>query len=533
MKNTPGIKFAFHEIIRIFGKWSLIRISFYPLTIIVTTPIRLAKSLWNCRILLPGKEWSEYHHFTIRGALVSLFYATRALNLHRYGRSGYSPYLGLGNYPLSRCFHYSLFSLYAYWKAGAVTLIVGMLGWWIMHFLWFQVYAGIQIIIVVLLAIISTTFYANVFYRQNYNVLGWLFFPAALFGILTQQWILAASAVLLASFGSFTVVILANIIFVVFALEMGELYPIFALIPANIKLLIHFYPFFTQSDRSKILFSVLKAIGTSEKKAKYRRTSSKKLNLYAIYYIIIYIQFIVFLYIITGKLSILLLTGVMIFFINSTFIRFADHHSAHMLVFSLATAVMIINFDYVLIPSYWILISPLPALAFSFRLENFLDVVPEMSPVSLKKLKRSMKDFLSPIKSKQRILMAYSDPEDIYENIFNGYRTIYELILYIAAVRKIHLLPDWWAVFELNYKGAPDFWGRDVASVLKNVKQWQAGYIIIYQKAGSQLEVKWQQNGFEMVAKFSWADFEQEFRNSTLFKGHTPDWWLLKRPDGI
>jgi hypothetical protein len=92
-------------------------------------------------------------------------------------------------------------------------------------------------------------------------------------------------------------------------------------------------------------------------------------------------------------------------------------------------------------------------------------------------------------------------------------------------------MPDWWATMELNYIGAPNLWGRDVDSVMKNIKQWKADYVIIYQEAGSRLETKWQKNGFVVISQFSWSDYEEDFKDSMPFRGEIPEWWLLKKPD--
>ena len=141
-----------------------------------------------------------------------------------------------------------------------------------------------------------------------------------------------------------------------------------------------------------------------------------------------------------------------------------------------------------------------------------------------------MEEFLKKIKRGERVLIVLNDPNDIYENIFDGYRTIYELPLYVAAKRNIHLLPDWWAVFELNYQGAPDFWGRDINSVLKNIKLWKAKYVIIYQIDNSSLESKWNDDGFKVLSKFSWKNYMHLLGEDIPFKGEAPDWWLLKIP---
>ena len=110
-----------------FGWLGMVRLLFYPLTVLVTTPVRLAQTLWACRVLADGR-WGNYPHFTATTGLSYLFYWRRAINLYRFGRAGASPYLGVGKYRLSRCFFYPLPSLYAYWAAGAVVPLAGIFG---------------------------------------------------------------------------------------------------------------------------------------------------------------------------------------------------------------------------------------------------------------------------------------------------------------------------------------------------------------------------------------------------------------------
>ena len=91
-------------------------------------------------------------------------------------------------------------------------------------------------------------------------------------------------------------------------------------------------------------------------------------------------------------------------------------------------------------------------------------------------------------------------------------------------------MPDWWAVYKLNYEGAPDFWGRDLASVQENLEYWKADYLIVYQESGTELSPQWEKVGFEALNSFSWADYDEELRGEKPYSGSTPDWWLLRNP---
>ena len=76
--------------------------------------------------------------------------------------------------------------------------------------------------------------------------------------------------------------------------------------------------------------------------------------------------------------------------------------------------------------------------------------------------------------------MAFDNPQGVYENVFDGYRTLLELPFYVSSEREIHFVPDWWAVYDSNFEGAPDFWGRDVDSVIEDTKRWKADYNVIW-----------------------------------------------------
>lgn len=514
-----------------FGWFGLVRLFFYFLTALLTTPIRLIQTLWKCRILAKG-SLGDYSHFSTFAGMDYLIYWTIALNLRKFGHSGYSPYMGLGRHPLRRFFHHSLISLYPYWKASTIVLLLGMFGWLFSHLIWLNQTPASWVLLIIFLAAISTTFYANTFALQNYNVLGWLFFPLGLYGIFTKNWIIAAIAWFMVSFGSFTVTSIAGILSVVSAVMYFSFAPIFAFIPAGLRLLVYFYHLLIVKDLKSSFLNVMRAIGMYSKGAEYKHSHNLKATITSVYFLLIYGQFLVVLYLITGKLSVLFLTGLLLFLINSSLImRFLDLQSAYMLMFSLATAEIIQLPDPRLLLSYWILISPLPLLIPFPFVKKVLDIVPPAAPFYIRKLKQGMEVFLGEVRPGERVLMALDNPEGLYQKLFDGYRALLELPYYIASEKGFHFMPDNWAVFESNYEGAPDFWGRDLVSVLKNAAFWKADYVVVYQDSGTQLNSEWESAGFKVLSKFSWLDYEKELNGVRPYDGNTPDWWLLRKKE--
>jgi hypothetical protein len=72
-----------------------------------------------------------------------------------------------------------------------------------------------------------------------------------------------------------------------------------------------------------------------------------------------------------------------------------------------------------------------------------------------------------------------------------------------------------------------------LSAVLRNARIWKADFVIIYEKAGSELDPKWKNAGFMVLDKFSWIDQENELRGIKPYKGMVPDWWLLKVPEPL
>ncbi len=512
-----------------YGWTGFLALPVYPVVALAAAPVRWAQTLWQCRWLAAGK-WREYTHFFPHMGLICLFYWTQAVNLSRFGRNGRSPLVGLGHFFLGNWWHLSLLSVYAYWQCGAVVNLLGMGGWWLSHLLWLDQGARDPGLVLLLMALtlLSTTFYANTFALQNYNVLGWIFAPLGLYGWATGHWWLAALAWLAAAYASFTVVFLGGLLSLGASLQASSLLPVLTMLPAGLKLLTHFWPFAEVGNLGKSLVLTLISMGTLGGRARYKY--QLKLDITHFYYLLLYSQFLAVCWWTTGSFPLLLFLGLLIYLNNSALLRFSDEQNMYMLLLSLASAQMfsLPKPGWPLLASYWLAISPIPLLA-GFLWKPCLLVPPVYAPFEITPILRDMADFLKPVPAGARVLMAFDDPGDAYEKIFDGYRVLLEAPQHVAAVRGVHFMPDWWAVREINYAGAPHFWGREVGQVQRQMAEWQADAVVIYQAAGTEIEPQWQQAGFEILSYFSWAKYEDIFGPKKPYLGPTPAWWLLKK----
>jgi hypothetical protein len=506
-----------------YGWLGWFRLALYPVTTLFTTPFRLIQTLWNCRVLAKGKL-NQYNRFTLVGAINSLFYWTLALNFSRLGRSERSPHLSLGDCSLTLLFQYNLISLNSYWKSSNLTVLTGMFGWWAFHLLWLNEIQSSWVALVMGLTLISTSFYSNTFSLQNYNALGWLFFPLALYGMLTEQWSLSLVGWLLVSFTSFTVCFIGGILSLALSISSMNLLPTIVFIPAGIKLLTHLYLSLKGNNLSKSIQTVLKSIGFIEGDAKYR--NSLKASPRNTYYGFLYFQYCLVCFLL-GDDTQLLWVGLGVFYLNAMHFRFADDQSLNMMMLGLACAILMLNLEWWILCSFWLLVSPAPLLA-GFYCLKVLDIVPKLSPFPIQPFLNGMEEFLKPATKNEKIFMAFNHPKGEYLKIFDGYKFHIELPFYIANKRELLIVPNSLSVLEANYEGAPDFWGREVDEVLENVKKWDASYAIIYQEEDKHLDGKWTQAGFRPLTEFDWKNYSSYFDEYDVPK---PKWWLLRPPD--
>lgn len=517
-----------------YGYFTLIRLAINPLMLLFWGPYRFIFTLWNSRVLARGR-WSDYISFGVPQSINQLFYRTQIININRHGRDGISPYLSLGDYSLGYWWHLSLPSSYIYYVMGAVLPIASLFGWLFMHFFWL-IEPSIDIkhfYLVLMLALFSSTFFANMFVVQNYNALGWLFFPLALWALINDYFFLLPIIWITMSFFSITVVVMAGILSSFLALYSGSLIIFLTFIPAAIKIALHFY--WSTSKNSKLnnspglkksLIRTIKSIGISSIGVKYKRISSKAISKTFVLFLFLYSQFGAALFFINGDIDFIWITGMLIFLINSLFIRFADVQSIYMLMFSIATYITITTASPLILISYWLVISP-PSYLLGDRVNNFpIDLPPPLRPYNISKVIDKVNNFLAPVQENDKVLFSFNDPDGKYDNVFDGYRTLLELPLYVATKRKFLMFPSWWAVFENNFDGANEFWGRSINDVKENTRKYNANYVIAYNQNENDVE-SFLSEKYEIINKIDWSDLSKELLSESIWEADSPPKWTL------
>ena len=511
--------------IEMYGKKGIILLVLSPLLTSLITPLRFLQTLFACRVLMNGK-WSQYNAFVPYKGINYLFYWTQAINFDKYGRNGVSPTVGLGEYKLSRWWHLTLLSTYMFWRMSNFTVIASLFVWLVGHFFWGAPFVNIVIIIVFI--IFSSTFY-KLIEAQNYNAVGWAFYPIGLYALYSGNWWLATVIWLLISFGSITVLFFSGIVVLYTTLYLFNILPILSFIPATIKILLHFINLGSTERIFKSIVSTFKAIGVTKSDAKYIRKTKKLINIQAIYISFVYILFsMVSIY--TKGMTIfsllIILFAILWYFNQISILRFADVQSYYILFLSISSAELIVNFSWPLLVVFVLVINPSP-LFLGFGKKQKINVVPRLRPFLIINLINEVECFLSYVKPNARILFCFDDPGYDYNKIFDGYRRLLELPLYVASKNEFHLLPDWYTVLEQNDIDDIALWGRCVDQVKDNVDYWKPDWIILYDTSKEPIDVT--SYGYEIFSKLDWSEKQHLFDGDCPYGNlEHPRWYLLK-----
>jgi len=507
----------------------VIELVLYPVTMFFSGIYRLGETLVSLRML--KKEKWEYLCFSIRSGLSYLFYDVQTLNFEYFRRKDTSPYLGFGNYPMSRWFSYSKIAMLIAKNWKPVLVPACMFLWLASHLIWMQSFSTANVLLFLGLLLISSAFFQQTFTAQNYNVLGWVFFPLGLVGLLTGNLLLTGIGWLGAGLFSVTTLATATFFTMVCCIWKHDLSLLLLLIPGFLILFIQFLLSLDRKNLRENIRNVLQRIGASEKKNAYKRTSSKGLQTGIFYFLIFLLAALTCFYFQSGSLPWQGLAALLVVLVNTFLFRFADPQSIQMMLMTVGFSLTLENPSLLQGILYWLLIAP-PAFIFygTQKMKDFV-IMPERKLKSIAPILHGMEAFLSPVKSGEKVLFAFDNPKGIYENLFDGYRWLLEVPAYIATKRKFLFLPTWWTVFEAMAQKSPEFWGRSVEDVQRHCDDLKTDYVIIYQEENEELESKWQTNGFQLLRKFSWKEHAALLDQEKVLLKDPPVWFLLQKSE--
>jgi hypothetical protein len=525
------MKLLINKIYEIFKKYKfkdkLITIV-YPLISLVIIPCRLIEVIASITKIKKGIS-KKYLSFSCYKYINSMFYDVIALLFNRFGVKGKCSYYGTGEFKISRWFFHSPIAFILYWKSKPLGILLIMLIWLITFACWCGKIYWAWLIFIIFLIFISTQFYYQTFRGQHYNAFGWMFLPLGLFGLITNNFLITGLCIFASTLMSITSSLVLGYIVITQSIINGNLNFILVTLPSILFLGTRTILIVEKGKIIEYAKIILGGIGALTSKIKYRRSSTKGFNPTFFYFLFLFGQYIIVARIITGEWDSILVFTCILYFFNNIIIRFADSQSLYIVMLTTIATHIINHPQPWLLPSFLIFLSPIPATLFGIS-DKPPFFVPHFALTYMQSLYEGIENFFKVVKPGERVLMGLNNPKGVYENLFDGFRVLYELPNYILTEKEVFMLPTWWTIFELNYEGAPEIWGRDVDSVINNAKYWKADYIVHYQESNTTLNSQWKKNGFKLLKEFNWNYYEHLLHGEKITEKPLPKWFLLKVP---
>ena len=152
-------------------------------------------------------------------------------------------------------------------------------------------------------------------------------------------------------------------------------------------------------------------------------------------------------------------------------------------------------------------------------------------PFDLAPFKRKVEDFLAPVQRGQRVFIAFNDPKENYEKIFDGYRNLIEIFSVVATQKDFHIFPDWHLIFmHGEYR---HFWGREPSRVWEIMNNWNADYVIIYNNDRLENKPNRYFTSFELVSELDWNTLVEKMGHDYPYSNNHPKMFLLKKINTI
>ena len=485
-----------------FNLKNFLKIILFPISSCITNPIIFYKTIKNLKVLLNG-QWSQYSRLSAFRSLNSSWHRNYDHFLEKYGKKGYAYTMGLGNH-ISIRFHFTKISSRIYKSIETLTPILGCYFNFLLYFLFHELLElQIESYIVLILTLFSSLFYVNAFEAIKYDVLGWVFVPMAYTSFILDYPILLSISYLLIALNSISVLIPVSISFILLCILNKPLFLI-CFIPGGLYFLYMLYPMLKDINELKVIST---GLGISSKGKKVRKLS---LGVNGLYYILIWIPYSLYSFFFWTRPEsisenthiILLLLPTLLFIINKSISRFADHQTLFMMVLNSFFLLTILNPDIILIILFWIGINPTPALQgyAGEDPEKLAGILPVRSPYKISKAQEVVNHFLSKITSHNRILFYFNFQPNSYFD-FDGYKSVKEFLNYTQMDKCVHTFPDQYTWIEYLSGKFPieDIYGDlSIEAVKKGMKLIGAKYLIVPSQSFS-IDKRWFESGFQQI----------------------------------
>jgi hypothetical protein len=208
----------------------------------------------------------------------------------------------------------------------------------------------------------------------------------------------------------------------------------------------------------------------------------------------------------------LLLFIILLLFGEFSILRFADSHSYIISSWLVCVAITIISQDILTLIALIFISNPSPIFNLFCMSKPSPWIVPPRKPIHVSNaIDRGCK-FLSHVNKNGKVLVQFENPRGNYNNIFDGYRNVYELLLHCGSKCQLNLFPDWYFINDTNHDEGIEVWGRELTDVFKTKEKFSFNYFISYETNSKKLPNSFKTDPrIKEISSLDLSEFKEDF----------------------
>ena len=500
------MSFLLKKFIFKYGYIGLIRIILYPFTIFLKFPLRSIKNYFSLlKWAISNNPNGLFTHLSQGWSYLMLFYYYRAdavlSNKNKFNYLGY----GVNK---EQFWFYSKISMYLM-RFGVKTIIISML--FLQFSLFFILnYSNQGFIIFNTFLIFFSSLAWSIYIRQNYQVIAFSLMPLVLFFHHNDYIIFEMLISLLISTLSISVFVISSFILGVDYFLIGEFQKLSVFIPSTCWFVIKILSGQNTKGKFEDLINITKLIGLSKKDVIYKRETFYFHN-YDIFNYLMLILLQISLFPSNGMVFYIL--ALLILYTINKKVRFLDEESIFTSIFIIVLFIFsFYTFDTYSVILITILLNPFPFLIVYPYCKYEFDEIPKVEPFDLRKIYDATSLLLSKLKDNESLLICYSNPNNKYEKLFDGYGYHYiQLIHYIRSKSGAKVLPDWFSIQNDSITNDLQLWGLTKSDIIKNLQKINAKKFLYIDDG--RIDCNWLKSSknFKLISTINTNDYPNSF----------------------
>ena len=405
---------------------------------IISLPLNIIYLIRSLKYLIRSfSRPNSYKMFSEKNALLYYYYDSHAYLLKKYGRNVDLNFISNKPFFLGKWFFISKPSIFIFYFNNAFTILVSI---GILLLLFFLLYFNLSLNFFLL--IVTFFFSSKIIHQiryQNYNIIGWSFFPLLIYGINSQDYIVLSIVGVLFFETSITVFFVGLIYLFTFMLieDLNPLNILYASVPSIVLILLRIYPLFKKNILLRTFSIILNAIGflKQRKDTFVRPNKTMSENIYDTLVTLSLILFSIVYYFENKVFPVFFIVAILVHVFNK-FKRFADPESTDMLLIISGFYEISENLSLsIIIVSWFLIFNPF----IDFLIDKNINELKsgKLKPLKIDTMNRHINNFIKNLNKGDRVFFVYNDPNKDYNKLFNYHNRLIDPIYYHCILKEV------------------------------------------------------------------------------------------------